>query len=162
MKRLRMTGWASMRLVAAALAVAAFVSSSSPGVAGFFSNKSKVVATVSLSRQQMVLDVTNRRGKRQRHVFPVSTGKRGFETPTGKWRASWMARDHRSDTYDNAPMPYSVFFSPGYAIHGTGEVSKLGRPASHGCVRLALPHSAYFFGAVEQIGMKRTQIVIVE
>lgn len=150
-----------MRLVAAILAIVAVTSLSSPGLAGFF-DKSKIVATVSLSRQQMVVEITNRRGKRQRHVFPVSTGKQGFETPMGTWRASWMARDHRSDTYDRAPMPYSVFFSPGYAIHGTGDVAKLGRPASHGCVRLALPHSAYFFEAVTQIGMKRTKIVIVE
>lgn len=151
-----------MRLLAAVLAIVAVTSFSTPSQAGLFSNKSQVVATVSLSQQKMYVEVRNRRGKRQRHIFPVSTGKEGFETPMGTWRASWMAKDHRSDTYDNAPMPYSVFFSPGYAIHGTGEVSKLGQPASHGCVRLALPHSVYFFQAVAQIGMERTKIVIVE
>jgi len=154
----------TMRFLAAALSLCFVASFSTPSSAGLFSRakKSQVVATVSLSRQQMILEVTDRRGTRVRNVFPVSTGKEGFETPMGMWRASWMAKDHRSDTYDNAPMPYSVFFSPGYAIHGTFEVSKLGQPVSHGCVRLALPHSEYFFRSVMEIGMERTKIVIVE
>ncbi|MCP4382966.1 MAG: L,D-transpeptidase [Hyphomicrobiales bacterium] len=153
-----------MRFIAAIVA-ALIVATSWPTTsqAGFFSrNKSAVIATVSLSKQQMVVVVRDKRGRKQRQVFQVSTGKEGFETPEGTWRASWMAKDHRSDTYDNAPMPNSVFFSPGYAIHGTGEVSKLGRPASHGCVRLALSHSEYFFNKVAEIGMQRTKITVVE
>lgn len=153
-----------MRILTVILTLATLASFSTPGEAGLFSRakKPRVVATVSLSRQQMIVEVTDQRGRRVRNVFPVSTGKEGFETPMGMWRASWMAKDHRSDTYDNAPMPNSVFFSPGYAIHGTYEVSKLGQPASHGCVRLALQHSEYFFQAVTQVGMARTKIMVVE
>ncbi|WP_421724317.1 L,D-transpeptidase [Bauldia sp.] len=151
-----------MRLVAVAFTLIALALWSMPAEAGWFRDRSKVVATVSLSQQTMKLVIRDKRGRRQNHVFPVSTGKEGFETPTGTWRASWMARDHRSDTYDNAPMPYSVFYSPGYAVHGTGEVDKLGAPASHGCVRLSLAHSALFYQAVETVGMKRTQITVVE
>jgi lipoprotein-anchoring transpeptidase ErfK/SrfK len=151
-----------MRIIAAIIVAVAVIGATAPGQAGAFSkrDRSKVVATVSLSQQVMVLDVTDRIGKRVRHVWPVSTGKPGFETPTGSWRASWMAKDHVSDTYDNSPMPNSVFFTPGYAIHGTDAVSRLGRPASHGCVRLAPQNAETFYELVAQIGMARTQIVV--
>lgn len=66
----------------------------------------------------------------------VSTGRRGFGTPTGKYKAQSKARHRVSRTYDNAPMPYSVQLKGGYFIHGSGSVPR--RPASHGCVRMPL------------------------
>jgi lipoprotein-anchoring transpeptidase ErfK/SrfK len=52
---------------------------------------------------------------------------------------------HYSKKYDNAPMPHSIFFSGGYAIHATPHVGNLGRPASHGCVRLHPEHAAQLY-----------------
>jgi lipoprotein-anchoring transpeptidase ErfK/SrfK len=71
-----------------------------------------------------------------------------------------MATMWRSKKYNNAPMPYSVFFSGGYAVHGTSHVKALGRPASHGCVRLQTKNAARFYSLVQQAGRKNTRIVI--
>jgi lipoprotein-anchoring transpeptidase ErfK/SrfK len=60
----------------------------------------------------------------------------GKITPPGEWTAQWLSRNHRSSRYNNAPMPYAIFYSGHYAIHGTDQISRLGRPASAGCVRL--------------------------
>jgi lipoprotein-anchoring transpeptidase ErfK/SrfK len=68
--------------------------------------------------------------------WPVSTARRGYYTPTGTFHPYSYQPMHYSKKYDNAPMPHSIFFSGGYAIHATPHVGNLGRPASHGCVRL--------------------------
>jgi len=57
-------------------------------------------------------------------------------------------------------MPYSVFFRGGYAIHGTGYVKSLGRPVSHGCVRLHPRNAATLYRLVRSYGMGNTRIVI--
>ena len=57
-------------------------------------------------------------------------------------------------------MPHAIFFHRGYAIHGTMYVSRLGRPASHGCVRLHPSHAAMLFALVRSEGMGRTRIVV--
>lgn len=93
--------------------------------------------------------------------WPVSTGRKGFATPSGSYKPTRMHRMWYSKKYDNSPMPYSVFFRGGYAIHGTGYVKQLGRPASHGCVRLATGNAAAFYSLVKQHGAKNTRIVLV-
>jgi lipoprotein-anchoring transpeptidase ErfK/SrfK len=67
---------------------------------------------------------------------------------------------HYSRKYDNSPMPHSIFFKGGYAIHGTGYVRYLGRPASHGCIRLAPGNAARLFSLVRQHGFRDVRIVI--
>ena len=59
-----------------------------------------------------------------------------------------------------SPMPYSVFYHGGYAIHGTGAVSRLGRPASHGCVRLHTANAKTFYNLVRRVGMGNTRVVV--
>ena len=77
------------------------------------------------------------------YVWPVSTGARGYETPSGKYRPFRMEKDHFSKEWDDAPMPNSIFFTgQGHAIHGSFHVKSLGRRASHGCVRLAPDNAA--------------------
>jgi lipoprotein-anchoring transpeptidase ErfK/SrfK len=71
-----------------------------------------------------------------------------------------MHKMWHSRKYDMSPMPYSVFYHGGYAIHGTSYVKKLGRPASHGCVRLATANAAKFYSLVKQIGPGNTRIVV--
>lgn len=94
------------------------------------------------------------------HRWKVSTARSGYYTPTGQYRPQRMARMWYSRKYDNAPMPYSVFFRGGYAIHGTNHVKRLGTPASHGCVRLQTGNAAAFYSMIQQVGPKNVKIVI--
>ena len=75
--------------------------------------------------------------------WPISTGGGGNETPSGTFNPFRMEIDHYSEEWDNAPMPYSIFFTQsGDAIHGTYEQRSLGRAVSHGCVRLSRKNAA--------------------
>ncbi|MEQ1670640.1 MAG: L,D-transpeptidase [Hyphomicrobium sp.] len=95
-----------------------------------------------------------------RHTWKVSTGRRGYETPGGSYRAKRIEAEWYSTLYDDAPMPHAVFFKGGYAIHGTYDVKRLGRPASHGCVRLAPTNAARLYNLVARHGLKSTSISI--
>jgi len=80
----------------------------------------------------------------------VSSGKTGHETPTGVFTILQKNRDHRSKTYNNAPMPNMQRLTPrGIALHA-GNLP--GYPASHGCVRLPLAFSKLLYGST-QLGM---------
>lgn len=115
-----------------------------------------LVAKVSLSSQTMI--VTQNGVVKYR--WRVSTGRKGYGTPTGSWSAKWVSRNHRSRKYNNAPMPFAVFFKGGYAVHATYETKRLGRPASHGCVRLHPENAATFFQMASRNGLSNTRIVI--
>jgi lipoprotein-anchoring transpeptidase ErfK/SrfK len=86
------------------------------------------------------------------YSWPVSTARPGYRTPRGVFSAKSLKRMHYSSKYDNAPMPHSIFFSGGYAIHGTYATGALGRPVSHGCVRLAPGHAAQLYSMVRREG----------
>ena len=116
-----------------------------------------VAARVDLSTQTMQIYV----GDDLVHVFPVSTARAGYVTPVGDYQAEWIAPRWRSRKYNMAPMPWAVFFHNGYAIHGTTEVSRLGKPASHGCVRLHPDNAKIFFQLVQASGLDSTRISIV-
>lgn len=92
--------------------------------------------------------------------WPVSTARKGKVTPRGSYSPKSLSRYHKSSLYNNAPMPYSIFFKGNYAVHGTNQVSRLGRPASAGCVRLHTENAAKLFSMVKQHGFKNTRIVI--
>ena len=95
-----------------------------------------------------------------RYNWPVSTGRSGFGTPSGVFRPQTMARTWFSRRYYNSPMPHAIFFYHGFAIHGTYELSRLGGPASHGCVRLHPFHAAALFALIQRDGPRYTRIVI--
>ncbi len=95
-----------------------------------------------------------------RHTWPVSTGRPGYPTPTGSFQPIRLERKWFSRKYDWAPMPHSVFFRGGYAIHGTTEIRRLGHRASHGCVRLHPDNAATLFGLIERYGKANSRIVI--
>lgn len=90
----------------------------------------------------------------------VSTARSGYYTPRGTFGVTRTAKTYYSRKYDNAPMPNSVFFHGGYAIHGTGHIRNLGRPASHGCVRLHPSNAAALYGLVQKYGPRRTRITL--
>lgn len=94
--------------------------------------------------------------------WKVSTARAGYHTPRGSYRVQRTARIYFSKKYDNAPMPNSVFFYGGYAIHGTGHLKQLGRPASHGCVRLHPSNAAALYSLVQRYGSRFTRITIVD
>ncbi len=83
-----------------------------------------------------------------RHTWRVSTGRRGYNTPNGSYSPKRLARRHYSSKYHGSPMPYSIFFRGGYAIHGSYQTKYLGRRASHGCVRLHPSNAARLFSLV--------------
>lgn len=91
-------------------------------------------------------------GLGQTYVWPISSGKAGHATPRGVFRPRAMYVMVHSAKYDNAPMPHSIFFYGQYAIHGTTAVGNLGRPASHGCVRISPAHAATLFAMVQRQG----------
>ena len=95
-----------------------------------------------------------------RYTWRVSTARRGYITPPGTYHPEMLARHWFSRKYYNSPMPHSIFFYGGFAIHGSYEISRLGRPASHGCVRLDPGNAAVLFGLVQREGMAATTIVI--
>ena len=97
----------------------------------------------------------------QRYEWPVSTGLRGYTTPSGTYTASSMNEIWYSKQWDNAPMPHAVFFTrEGHAIHGTNEIKRLGKPASHGCVRISPQNAATLYALVAKTGLKNTQVVL--
>jgi lipoprotein-anchoring transpeptidase ErfK/SrfK len=116
----------------------------------------RVWVKVDLSQQRMLVYVKGR----LRHKWPVSTGRRRYRTPTGTYRPQRLERDYYSRKYNNSPMPHSIFFRGGYAIHGTDYVRQLGRPASHGCVRLSRRNAARLFRLVRRYGRRRVKIAI--
>lgn len=94
------------------------------------------------------------------HTWKVSTARSGYKTPSGEWRPYRMHVMWRSIKYDNAPMPYAVFYDGGYAIHGTTAVGRLGSPASHGCVRLLTENAETFYRMVKEVGPGNTRVIV--
>ena len=118
--------------------------------------KAEVLVSISKSQQQMTVSID---GARTYH-WAVSTGRPGYDTPSGGFRATRLERVYYSKKFDDAPMPNSVFFYGGYAIHGTYEESKLGSPVSHGCVRLARANAETLYALVRARGMSNTRVVV--
>lgn len=96
------------------------------------------------------------------HQWPVSTARKGKYTPRGNYQPGWLSRHHKSSLYNGAPMPYSIFYDGNYAIHGTNQVSRLGTPASAGCVRLETSNAAILFNHVKAHGNGSLKIKIVD
>ncbi len=116
-----------------------------------------IFATIDVSKQKMKVF----KGKKLLYTWKVSTGKNGYRTPRGNYKPTHITKMHYSRKYHNSPMPYTVFFHGGYAVHGTNSVSRLGRRASHGCVRLHTNNAKKFYSLVRKHGKKYTKIKIV-
>jgi lipoprotein-anchoring transpeptidase ErfK/SrfK len=115
-----------------------------------------VVARINLSNQRMDVFVDGR----PRYSWPVSTARRGYRTPTGTFKPQSLKVWHRSTIYSGSPMPHSIFFHGGYAIHGSYETKYLGRAASHGCVRLHPSNAKALYSLVKTHGRGSTVIKI--
>lgn len=117
----------------------------------------RVVARVSIGSQTMKVYHEGR----LLFTWPVSTAKAGKITPPGTYEPEFLSRNHRSRRYNNAPMPFAIFYDGNYAIHGTDQIKRLGQPASHGCVRLHPDNAKILFQMVKAEGMENTSVVIV-
>jgi len=116
-----------------------------------------LLINIDKSAQRMTVTVNGE----QLYEWPVSTGGRGYDTPSGTFKPFRMEIDHYSEEWDNAPMPYSIFFTQtGNAIHGTYEQRNLGRAVSHGCVRLSVKNAATLWGLVKHEKMANTKVVL--
>jgi L,D-transpeptidase catalytic domain len=116
-----------------------------------------IVVNIDKTTQQMSISVDGA----TRYVWPISTGRPGYDTPNGTFKANRMDADHLSQEWDNAPMPHTIFFDMhGHAIHGFFDVKHLGLPVSHGCVRLSPDHAAALFDLVKAEGMSQTTVVV--
>ena len=118
--------------------------------------QAEIVTWINLSSQRMAVIVNGA----ARYNWPVSTARPGYRTPTGTFKPTALVRYHRSSIYEGSPMPYSIFFLRGYAIHGSYEIKHLGRPASHGCIRLHPSNAAALYSLVQRYGTGNTLIKI--
>ena len=119
--------------------------------------QANVSITIDKNAQQMTVAVDGV----ERYHWPVSTGIPSYETPSGSFRTFRMEEDHYSKEFDDAPMPHSIFFTKiGHAIHGTDSASRLGSPASHGCVRLSPANAAKLYDLVESQGATNAKVVV--
>jgi lipoprotein-anchoring transpeptidase ErfK/SrfK len=129
-----------------------------PAAAGQRAPTTPIVVTIDVSSQRM----TVRLDGWPYAYWKVSTAREGYHTPRGKFRVQRTARVYFSKKYDNAPMPNAVFFKGGYAIHGTYSVRQLGRPASHGCVRLDPDHAEELYELVQEYGPRAATVIVVD
>jgi lipoprotein-anchoring transpeptidase ErfK/SrfK len=90
----------------------------------------------------------------------ISSARGGYRTPTGTYTPHYTARMHYSKQYHFSPMPYSVFFNEGVAVHGTNDLRNLGRPASHGCVRSHPKNAKVFYDLVQKHGKELTRVTV--
>lgn len=145
-----------MRIRVAALAAFALVAAPAALIAAAAPARADLLIQVDKSTQRMTVSEDGK----QLYVWPVSTGIARYDTPSGAYTPFRKEKDHFSKEWDDAPMPYSIFFTmKGHAIHGTNH-SNLGHPASHGCVRLSVQHAAILWDLVEKEKMAHTTVVL--
>ncbi len=116
----------------------------------------KILVKVDISQQRM----TVYQNGFPRYNWKVSTARRGKVTPRGRWKAKWLSRHHRSSRYNGAAMPHSIFYSGNFAIHGTYNIKRLGRPASAGCIRLHPKNAAILFDLTKSYGLRNTTVSV--
>jgi lipoprotein-anchoring transpeptidase ErfK/SrfK len=116
----------------------------------------EIVAQISISQQSMTVIVDGV----VRHTWPVSTARKGFITPKGTFKVQSMHVMTYSRLFNNAPMPFSIFYDGHYAIHGTLDVKRLGQPASAGCVRLHPDNAKILFEIVKERGPDSLRVVV--
>ena len=120
--------------------------------------KGAIVAVVVKSDQEIHIFQNGSK----KYSWKVSTARSGKITPAGTWKAQWLSKHHKSSIYDNAPMPFSIFYNGNFAIHGTNQINLLGSPASSGCVRLHPKNAEILFAMVEQVGPSNLTVRVIE
>lgn len=146
------------RSFVAAAAALVFAAGAAQAASTVGDDARKVEIVIDKQSQRMTVFV----GGEKRHEFAVSTGRAGYVTPAGTFRPSSMHKMAISVKYGNTPMPHTIFFTRvGHAIHATTAIRQLGRPASHGCIRLSPENAKLLYQLVGQVGLANTTIRIV-
>lgn len=140
--------WMKLRLAAAAVALLSL----------FLARPADAAVTVRISKSEQLMRVYV--GEQLTYQFKVSTAAKGYKTPLGNYSIKRMHTMWYSRKYDNAPMPFAMFFTEGWAVHGTTSIGALGRPASHGCIRLHPANAKTLFRLVSSYGKASTRIVV--
>ncbi|MEA3433822.1 MAG: L,D-transpeptidase family protein [Campylobacterota bacterium] len=117
----------------------------------------QLTAHIDLSKQQMQVF----KGDELLYKWRVSTARKGYVTPVGSYQPQYLEKMHYSRLYHNSPMPHSIFFKGNFAIHGTNSIRRLGRRASHGCVRLHPKNAKKLYSLIQLHGKKNTLIKII-
>jgi lipoprotein-anchoring transpeptidase ErfK/SrfK len=118
---------------------------------------SAVLINIDKTKQKMTVFIDGV----EKYDWPVSTGRSGYSTPSGTYTPTSMNEVWYSKQWDNSPMPHSIFFmKDGHAIHGSYEVRTLGKPVSHGCVRISPQNAATLYALVGKNGLENTQVVL--
>jgi hypothetical protein len=126
-------------------------------MAGLAPASAAVLITVDKLAQQMTVTVDGV----PKYRWPVSTGKLGFDTPSGTYHPFRMEPVYYSKEFDDAPMPHAIFFTPrGHAIHGSLDTAQLGWPVSHGCVRISPDNATTLYALVSAEGVGHTTVVV--
>ncbi len=129
--------------VSAAFLTAGLIASppaAAQGASSILTKPDPLKIIVSLDKQYMYVY----RGTEQVFTSKVSTGKRGYSTPAGIYSILEKRRWHRSNIYNNAPMPFMQRLTwSGIALHASGHVPRY--PASHGCIRLPRSSASTLF-----------------
>ncbi|RDV04986.1 L,D-transpeptidase [Undibacter mobilis] len=147
--RIRPASWLAALIAGCAMSVILSAFTAAPA-------RADLLITVDKTSQRMTVE----KDGEELFVWPVSTGAAGYDTPSGTFKPFRMEKDHFSREWDDAPMPHSIFFTmKGHAIHGSTHKS-IGRPASHGCVRLEPKNAALLFDLVKQETMGKTRVVL--
>ncbi len=114
----------------------------------------KIIVNKSVQRIYVYKDME------QLYTFKSSTGKAGHRTQSGVFKPYSLETMHYSRKYYNSPMPWSVFFNGGTAIHGTEAIYHLGHAASHGCVRTHPVSARRIYNLVRKYGRKNTTVIV--
>jgi len=122
---------------------------------GVASAQAGVDVRVDIAAQRIQVTTTDG----EAYNWAISSGRKGYRTPNGVYRPTRLEKNWYSRKYGGA-MPNAVFFRGGYAIHGTTAVGALGRPASHGCIRLHPTNAAKLFALVKKHGAGQTSIAL--
>ena len=118
---------------------------------------SAVLISIDKTKQEMTVFLDGI----EKYHWPVSTGRAGYSTPSGTYTATSMNEIWYSKQWDNSPMPHSIFFmKDGHAVHGSYEVKNLGKPVSHGCVRISPENATTLYSLVKENGLENTQVVL--
>src|SRR5215469_15202977 len=118
---------------------------------------SAVLISIDKTKQEMTVFLDGI----EKYHWPVSTGRAGYSTPSGTYTATSMNEIWYSKQWDNSPMPHSIFFmKDGHAVHGSYEVKNLGKPVSHGCVRISPENATTLYALVKENGLENTQVVL--
>ncbi|MCB1511953.1 MAG: L,D-transpeptidase [Hyphomicrobiaceae bacterium] len=126
------------------------------GVSTQSSSAATLRATIDLSRQRMTVHVNGVR----KYRWVVSTGKDGWLTKPGVYQPFAQREKFYSQKWKMS-LPYLTFIGQdGTAIHGTYLTKKLGRRASHGCIRLSISNAQKFYKLVQEHGFWGTEVVV--